>query len=172
LHRTVAIVESTRPDLREPVRRMSKGSTFEHALRAFGRARFEEAISLFTQAADEGDRAADAVSKRGVCRLRLGDRGTAARDFNAALQIDPRCVAALTNLGNLALEADQRDVARARYEAALHIDETYAPAHHNYAVLLHREGRIAESVRELRLAAKYENRGKLTFLEWLSGKRK
>jgi tetratricopeptide (TPR) repeat protein len=151
---------------------VSADSIYERGLRAFARARFEEAIGLFTQAADQGDRPAEAVSKRGVCRLRLGDRGSAARDFNAALQLDPRCVAALTNLGNLALEADQLDTARARYESAIRIDETYAPAHHNYAVLLRREGKIAQSVRELRVAAKYEHQGKVGFLDWLMGKRK
>jgi tetratricopeptide (TPR) repeat protein len=149
---------------------VNKRTTFDQAMRAMTKARFDEAIRLFTQAADEGEKAAEAVSKRGVCKLRLGNRAGAAQDFNAALYIDPKCVAALTNLGNLALEADQLAEARARYEAALKIDETYAPAHHNMAVLLRKEGKVADSVRELRLAARYEQ-GRLKFLDWLMGRR-
>jgi tetratricopeptide (TPR) repeat protein len=85
--------------------------------------------------------------------LRSGDRVGASRDFAAALDRDPACVSALVNLGNLALEANMLDEARARYEAALRIDERSASAHHNLGVAYRRAGRIADSVRELRRAA-------------------
>jgi Flp pilus assembly protein TadD len=46
--------------------------------------------------------------------------------------------------------------ARTRYEAALRIDDRSATAHHNLGIVHRREGRIAESVRELRIAATLE----------------
>ena len=118
--------------------------------------RLDEAVAFFTQAVDSGDRPALALSKRGVCRVIAGDRPNAARDFAGALELDPKCVPALVNLGNLALEANMIEEARTRYEAALKIDERSATAHHNLGVVYRRMGRIADSVRELRRAALLE----------------
>lgn len=117
---------------------------------------YAAAIAHFTRAVERRDRAALALSKRGVCRVRTGDRGAAARDFAAALDADPACVPALVNLGNLALEANMLEEAQARYEAALRIDERSATAHHNLGIVFRRTGRIADSVRELRRAAMLE----------------
>ena len=116
----------------------------------------ENAVELFTEAIAAGDRPALAMSKRGVCRVRTGDRTGAAHDFAGALERDPKCVPALVNLGNLALEANMLEEAQRRYEAALKIDDRSATAHHNLGIVLRRVGNIAESVRELRLAATLE----------------
>jgi len=129
---------------------------FDRGLEAMERRDFERAIACFTSAIEAGDRPALALSKRGVCRVRIGDRSAAAHDFTSALDRDPRCVPALVNLGNLALEANMLEEARTRYEAALRIDETSAPAHHNLGVVYRRIGRLADSVKELRRAAALE----------------
>jgi len=128
-------------------------SDFNQAMIAMERGEFEHAIALFSRAIDDGDQPALSTSKRGVCRLRLGDRIGAAKDFRAALERDGACVSALVNLGNLALEANMLEEAQTRYEAALRIDDGYAHAHHNLAIVYRRLGRIGESVRELRRAA-------------------
>ncbi len=143
-------------------------TTFERGLEALAARRYEEAIAHFSAAAESGEQRAEALSKRGVCRRRLGDARTAQTDFEAALAADPKCAPALTNLGSLALEAGRLDEARARYQSAIAANPEYALAHHNYAVLLKREGHVKESVSELRRAAKLES-GSLW--EWLSGKR-
>jgi len=130
--------------------------------------RLDDAITLFTAAADSGDRPALALSKRGVCRVRAGDRTGAAHDFAAALGRDPKCVPALVNLGNLALEANMLEEALARYEAALKIDERSAAAHHNLGVVFRRMGRIADSVRELRRAAMLETQPKKIVDRWMA----
>ena len=130
--------------------------SFAEGLRALERGRYRQAADLFTAAIAERDNAANALSKRGVCHLRVGDRGAAERDFRAALGEDPRCLSAMVNLGDLLLEEGKLGDARLHYEAALRIDETYATAHHNLGVLLRRQGDIAASVRSLRLAAAYE----------------
>lgn len=137
--------------------RMASGSSpYERGLAAFERNALTEAIELFSLAAESGDRPALALSKRGVCKVRAGDRVGAARDFAGALERDPRCTPALVNLGNLALEANMLEEARAKYEAALKIDPQSAMAHHNLGVVLKKEGKIGDSVRELRLAASLE----------------
>jgi tetratricopeptide (TPR) repeat protein len=116
----------------------------------------ERAIATFNEAIEARDRVALSFSKRGVCRLRCGDRTGAAKDFGSALDEDPRCVSALVNIGNLALEANMIEEAQARYEAALRIDERSAHAHHNLGIVYRRQGKLAESIRELRLAATLE----------------
>lgn len=119
--------------------------------------RLDDAIVLFTSAIDSGDRPALAMSKRGVCRVRSDDRVGAAHDFAGALDRDPKCVPALVNLGNLALEANMLEEARSRYDAAIRIDEKSASAHHNLGVVYRKMGRIDDSVRELRLGAMLES---------------
>ncbi|MBV8081762.1 MAG: tetratricopeptide repeat protein [Candidatus Eremiobacteraeota bacterium] len=148
-----------------------KGPTtpFELGLKALADRQYDLAVKLFSDAADAGVRRAEALSKRGVCRLHMEDRRSAEADFEAALQADPRHAPALTNLGNLALEDGRLAEARARYEAAISADPDYALAHHNFAVLLKREGKVGDSVRELRLAAKLEAG---SFWDFLSGRRR
>jgi len=123
---------------------------------AFERGDFNKAAALFSAAIYEGDNVAMSLSKRGVCRLKWGDREEAERDFRKALAADERCLSAVVNLGNLMLERGVLDEARVYYDRALRIDETYAPAHYNLAVLLRKRGDLAGSIRELRLAARYE----------------
>lgn len=142
---------------------------FERGLEASANRRYEEAIQRFSEAAAAGERAAEALSKRGVCKLRMGDATGAIADFEAALRADPKCAQALTNLGNAALEAGKLEEARDRYEAAIAADPEYPLAHHNFAVLLKRTGDIDGSVRELRRAAKLEAG---SFWGWLSGRRR
>ena len=131
-------------------------SAFTEALVAFEYGDFSRAAELFGAAAEQGENSALALSKRGVCRLRLGNRAGAERDFRSALEIDRRCVPAIVNLGNMAQEAGELDVAQGHYLRALQIDETYSFAHYNLGVLYRKKGDVAASVRELRLAAKYD----------------
>ena len=124
------------------------------------RGAFADAIIAFTDAITNEDRVPAALSKRGVCHIRLGERELAARDFARALELDAHCLPAIVNLGNMALEDERMDEAIGRYERALHIDPDYAMAHHNLGVAYRKQGRLAESVRELRAAAKLEQREK------------
>jgi Flp pilus assembly protein TadD len=131
-------------------------SAFSDALAAFRRSCFDQAIALFTKAIDCGDNVAEAYSKRGVCLIRLGDPKSAESDFRRALFLDARCLSAMINVGNLMLERGCLEEAYAYYQRALCIDQTYGPAHHNLGVLLRQRGDIGGSIRELRLAAKYD----------------
>ena len=139
---------------------MKVRSPFADGMRAFELGRLDEAKSYFTEAALDPALAPAALSKRGVCKVLAGDRAGARDDFQAALARDPRCAAALVNLGNLAQEAGETEEALGRYEAAITADADYAPAHHNLGVLYRAIGRIDDSVRELRKAASLEARPK------------
>lgn len=99
------------------------------------------------------DRAAR-LNKRGVALVSLHRRDEALRAFEDALASEPRYAPALVNIGNLHLESGELEPAVARYQAAIAADDRYGPAHHNLAIAYKRMGRTADSVRELRRAAK------------------
>ncbi len=99
------------------------------------------------------DRAAR-LNKRGVALVSLHRRDEALLAFKDALAAVPRYAPALVNIGNLHLESGELEPAVARYHAAIAADDRYGPAHHNLAVAYKRMGRTADSVRELRRAAK------------------
>jgi tetratricopeptide (TPR) repeat protein len=98
----------------------------------------------------------DVLNERAVAAIRAGERETAVALLTAALEADARSVRTIVNVGNLLLEDGAIDDAIAHYEAALLLDERYAPAHHNLGVALHRRGDRAASVRHLRRATRLE----------------
>jgi len=145
-------------------------SRFADGIVAFERGEFHKAAALFTAAISEGDNVAAALSKRGVCRLKWGDRTEAERDLRQAVATDGRCLSAIVNLGNFMLEDGKLDEAQVHYDRALRIDETYSFAHYNLGVLYRKRGNLAASIRELRLASKYESRSEP--MRKLPGRRK
>jgi lipoprotein NlpI len=98
------------------------------------------------------------LNKRGVARIGLGERDLARADFMAALEVRSSYPPALTNLGNLLLEAGDLTAAIAQYQSAIAGDRDYAVAHLNLGVAYKRAGRIAEAVRSLRQAQRLERR--------------
>ena len=128
---------------------------FACALEALERGDFtgaEEALTALLDGEDAAERRAFILNKRGVARIALERREHAAADFDAALDARPAYAPALTNLGNLLLEAGDAPAAIARYEAAIAADPEYAVAHLNLGVAYKRVGRIAEGVRAWRTA--------------------
>jgi tetratricopeptide (TPR) repeat protein len=96
--------------------------------------------------------AAERDAQTGTIALLDGDPAAARRSLEAALAHDPNHVRALTNLGNLKLEAGEVDAAIADYERAIKLDDTFANAHHNLGVAYRRKGQVAKSVAALRRA--------------------
>jgi tetratricopeptide (TPR) repeat protein len=94
--------------------------------------------------------------------LARGDRDGATGELAAALALDPACVPAIVNDGNLALEDGRIDDAIARFEAAIGLDPDYPEAHHNLGVALRRLGRRRDAVRALRRATMLEMRRRRT----------
>jgi tetratricopeptide (TPR) repeat protein len=102
------------------------------------------------------DDAVGVLNERAVEAIRAGDRAAAAALLARALALDERSVRTIVHVGNMLLEEGAVDEAIAHYEAALRLDDRYAPAHHNLGVALRRRGDRAASVRHLRRATRLE----------------
>lgn len=95
---------------------------------------------------------AEADTQRGTAQVYLGDAETAERTFRAAVEHDPKHYRALTNLGNVLLEAGRTDEAIELYERAVRLNEGFANAHHNLGVAYRRKGQVSKSVAAIRKA--------------------
>jgi tetratricopeptide (TPR) repeat protein len=89
---------------------------------------------------------------RGTALIYHNDTSGAKAAFENALGHDPKHYRALSNLGNLALEANKVDEAIGFYESALKLNEDFANAHHNLAVAYRRKGQMGKSVGALKKA--------------------
>lgn len=95
---------------------------------------------------------AEIETQRGTALVFLGEPDEAETAFRRAKDADPRHYRAITNLGNVALEADRVDEAIAFYEEALKINENFPNAHHNLGVAYRRKGQVHKSVQAIRKA--------------------
>lgn len=89
---------------------------------------------------------------RGTALIFLNETDDAKLAFERAIELDPRHFRAITNLGNLALEANQIDDAISSYEKALRLNENFSNAQHNLGVAYRKKGQVSKSVRYLRKA--------------------
>lgn len=86
------------------------------------------------------------------------DLDAARAHLAAALAVDPNHVRALTNRGNLKLEAGDVDGAIEDYQRAIKLDDSFANAHHNLGVAYRRKGQVGKSVSSLRRAQRLSGR--------------
>lgn len=93
---------------------------------------------------------AEALNQQGVLLAVTGQEDRARQTLEAALEADPGHYRALTNLGNLDMEAGRYAQAEAIYRRVLLLNPDYDGGHHNLGVALRRQGRIAEGVRSIR----------------------
>ncbi len=108
----------------------------------------------------------DILNNRAIEAIRAGERASAAAFLAEALALDERSARTIVNVGNMLLEDGAIDEAIVHYEAALRLDDRYAPAHHNLGVALRRRGDRAASVRHLRRATRLE------ITAWVSRRRR
>ncbi|HEX7003144.1 MAG TPA: tetratricopeptide repeat protein [Trueperaceae bacterium] len=101
---------------------------------------------------------AEACNQRGTARVYLGDVEGAEREFERAVELDPRHFRALTNLGNARLESGLVAEAIGCYERALQVNDEFANAHHNLGVAYRKQGKIGLSVKHLRRAQRVQQR--------------
>ncbi|HXP93648.1 MAG TPA: tetratricopeptide repeat protein [Candidatus Binatia bacterium] len=106
------------------------------------------------------------LNDRAIEAIRAGQRESAVALLADALVLDERSVRTIVNVGNMLLEDGAVDEAIVHYEAALRLDDRYAPAHHNLGVALRRRGDRAASVRHLRRATRLE------ITAWVSRRRR
>ena len=101
---------------------------------------------------------AEAANQRGTARVYLGEVEAAGREFERAVDLDPRHFRALTNLGNARLESGEVEEAIGYYQRALKVNEEFSNAHHNLGVAYRRQGKIGLSVKHLRRAQRVQQR--------------
>lgn len=115
------------------------------------RSRVEEALSILAPV-DAPLLRAEVETLRGTAQVINNEIDLARSHFECAVQIDPKNYRAITNLGNLALEAGDVDAAITAYERALSLNDSFGNAHHNLGVAYRRKGQVGKSVRALRKA--------------------
>ncbi|MFC4425389.1 tetratricopeptide repeat protein [Deinococcus navajonensis] len=93
---------------------------------------------------------AEALNMQGVLAAMLGNAAGSRALLEEALQADPKHYRALTNLGNLDLEAGNAAQAEQHYRQVIALNPDYDGGHHNLGVALRRQGRIGESVAAIR----------------------
>ncbi|WP_291431318.1 tetratricopeptide repeat protein [Deinococcus sp.] len=93
---------------------------------------------------------AEALNMQGILHAVSGEAEQARALLNAAMQADPGHYRALTNLGNLDMDAGQFAQAEAVYRRVLVLNPEYDGGHHNLGVALRRQGRVGEGVRSIR----------------------
>ena len=101
---------------------------------------------------------AEADTQRGTAYIFQNETDKAEACFIRALERDPKHYRAITNRGNLALEAGRTEEAIEAYGRALAIDDEFVNAHHNLGVAYRRLGKIDKSVQSIRKAQKASRR--------------
>ncbi|MEW6751774.1 MAG: hypothetical protein AB1505_12475 [Candidatus Latescibacterota bacterium] len=133
----------------------------------------EHALDLYREAAEQGDRPADAHCNIGVWHARSGDTEAATRSFCQALASDPAHLLSHYNLGNLYLSLEHADLARVHYQRCLQIDSSFPGAYLNLAWIHAVQGESGEALEALHrfraLVTREEARAADPLLEWLRG---
>ncbi len=100
----------------------------------------------------------------------LAARGRTAEatvEYQAAMKIQPLPETAV-GLGDLYMQANQKDKAKAEYQKALEINPNYAPAHRQLGVLYNREGDVVGASSELSRAVILDSSDKTAAGELIS----
>ncbi|MGL4612264.1 MAG: tetratricopeptide repeat protein [Trueperaceae bacterium] len=125
--------------------------TLETATKALENHDADKTLELLTNVQHSLLRA-EVETLRGTALIYYDKTLEAKQSFDIALELDPGHYRAITNLGNLALEADKIDEAIVYYEKALKLNEDFANAHHNLAVAYRKKGMVGKSVGALKKA--------------------
>jgi len=94
--------------------------------------------------------APEAHNSIGVLHALREEPEAARAAFDRTLELDTSHYRALTNIGNLLLEAGDPAAAEGYYRRALEINKDYPGAHHNLAVALRKQKKLTASVRSLK----------------------
>ena len=89
---------------------------------------------------------AEAENQMGVLEAVLENSVAARAHFQAALAADPRHYRAMTNLGNLELEAGHLQEAESRYREVIRLNPEYSVVYNNLAAVMRKQGKRSESV--------------------------
>ena len=114
--------------------------------------RFEDAVTLISQAIEQRPDYLDALSNLGNALQALGRFDEAAARYREALQLEPRNATVIGNLGNAMLQSGESVAAIHSYEAALEIEPRLLDTRRNLAHALLGQGRTTEALAHIELA--------------------
>jgi lipoprotein NlpI len=137
---------------------------YDRALASLANRHFERAedeLTVLLSGVTAPQERAFLLNKRGVARVAMRQAELARDDFTASIACAAGYAPALTNLGNLLLEAGDIAAAIARYEKAILADPGYSLAHLNLGAAYKRAGRFEDAVRALRRALALEKSSSL-----------
>ncbi|MBS3934037.1 MAG: tetratricopeptide repeat protein [Truepera sp.] len=147
---SLALLEASSPaSLLDWARLKAQVARLQESAGLLDRRRPDEALTLLAEV-DEAVLQGEAQTQRGTAHIFRSEALEAERSFAQALVADPRHYRALTNQGNLALEAGRVEEAIEAYQAAIKINPNFANAHHNLGVAYRRQGQIDKSVRAIK----------------------
>ena len=101
---------------------------------------------------------AEVEAQRGTALVFDNEVDEAKAHFERAVDLDPKHYRAITNLGNLSLEAGNVNEAIVLYERALKLNDDFSNAYHNLGIAYRRKGQFTKSVRMLKRAQRALNR--------------
>jgi len=101
---------------------------------------------------------AEKLTLEGTANVYSVENSQAMQNFKTALEYDPRHFRALTNIGNLNLEAGNIEQAISNYENALKINDSFSSALHNLGVAYRKQGKLNKSVKYLKKAQRAKNK--------------
>ncbi|AZI43953.1 tetratricopeptide repeat protein [Deinococcus psychrotolerans] len=93
---------------------------------------------------------AEALNSVGVLHAIHEETGQARQLFEQAAEADAGHYRAVSNIGNLELQAGNFKEAEAAQRRAIALNPDFAGAHHNLGVALRRQGRVNDSVKAIR----------------------
>ncbi len=93
---------------------------------------------------------AEALNVLGVLHAVHEETAEARATFERAVTADPGHYRAISNIGNLELQAGNFKEAEAAQRRAIALSPDFAGAHHNLGVALRRQGRLNDSVKSIR----------------------
>jgi tetratricopeptide (TPR) repeat protein len=108
------------------------------------RAALQKATHILTRA--------EAENQLGVLAAVVENREAARTHFQTALSHDPRHYRAMTNLGNLELEAGRLQEAETRYREVIRLNPDYSVVYNNLAAVMKKQGKRSEAVAFLKKA--------------------
>ncbi len=127
----------------------ANAALLDHARRLIQNGDPQAAIAVLDTADLHGSSVADLRALKGVCEALLGRPVESAKEFDAAIALRPKFAPTYLSAGLAFASFDNLDRALDRLAEALKLDPNLPGARYNYALVLARAGRFAESEQQV-----------------------
>lgn len=118
----------------------------------------DQAENLFRALLAEVPDHFEAINKLGVIQARRGNKGEAQLLFEKAIALAADYAPAWANLGNLALEDNNLELAWSHYEKSKACDDEYPYAYYGMALVYKRKGEVKKYVAQIKTYKRMQRR--------------